>query len=564
MERIKTALIEELALAMADSRRVLLIEPSFEFLSRMAMKPVSELVIISKDADPDAAPGETPGGAPLRIRADWKERPRSKDLIVDTDNKAKKDEIERILKKAGLFLSQDRRKRPKALEFEQAVTTDLTGLFSYGKPTTLPGLSDTTEPVSGPTIYGFSREKMDIPAFSVRGPATDSSALEANNKQLALAHAQLGDMKTTVGQLQSETERLEAELKDLRKRVEDKEREHRLATDQSQNIKATHDALLKEHGELENEYESVRSELAEKRIECRRLAGANDRVNKIRKQMNAEVELLQRKLLNVDGPLAEFEQIDNERASLLTSYEKTLTTTGQIFKRLIPGQALPATPRPGVTGAQIKLIDAWLATAGRRAEQAYVRREEQAKALRSAKDKLKRLQKTATILRSSASKPAERVTDMPKAIPPEPLVVDDALSEQLAALGDALEAERKRREIAERIVADVRRSTEFALTDRTRLLTEINQQNQSLHSAQLARLIAEERVSQAQAELLERTKRLDEFEAMLLTHDQVQQLMTDAIEEAQDAKDEADHARRLAEENLRIMRIEFERLNNTP
>ena len=114
-------------------------------VERSRLKPVSELVIISKDADPDAAPGETPGGAPLRIRADWKERPRSKDLIVDTDNKAKKDEIERILKKAGLFLSQDRRKRPKALEFERAVTTDLTGLFSYGKPTTFPGLSYTSK-----------------------------------------------------------------------------------------------------------------------------------------------------------------------------------------------------------------------------------------------------------------------------------------------------------------------------------------------------------------------------------------------------------------------------------
>ena len=149
-------------------------------------------------------------------------------------------------------------------------------------------------------------------------------------------------------------------------------------------------------------------------------------------------------------------------------------------------------------------------------------------------------------------------------MPAEPLRVDDALKDQLNALSDALLAEQKRREVAERMVADIRRSTQFALTDRTRLLTEINQQNQTLHNAELARLIAEETMAQVQAELQERVKRLDEFEAMLSTHDQVQQLMTDAIEEAQDAKDEAEHARRLAEENLRIMRLEFERIKDKP
>ncbi|MEE2757645.1 MAG: hypothetical protein VYA30_13400 [Myxococcota bacterium] len=562
--RIKTALIEELALTLAASRRVLLIEPSFEFLSRMAMMPVAELVIISQDADPDAAPGETPGGAPLRIRADWKERPRSKDLIVDTANKAKKDEIERILKKAGLFLSQDRRKRPKALDVEQAIKTELTGLFSYGQPTTAPFLAENIEPTSGPVIYVFSRAQIEIPPFAVRGPAEDSSTLEATKQQLAEAQSALRDMQATVARLETEAERVDSEIEELRKKVEEKDRKHKLAAEETEKLKSANAVLMSEQSELENDYETIRSELAETRIECRRLSGAHEKINQVREQMNAEVELLQKKLLDIDGPKAELAQVDSDRTSLLVSYEKTLRTAGQIFKRLIPGQALPATPRPGVTAAQIKLIDAWLATAGRRAEQAYVRREEQTKVLRSTRDKLRRLKKTATILRSSASKPAERVTDIPRAMPAEPLRVDDALKDQLNALSDALLAEQKRREVAERMVADIRRSTQFALTDRTRLLTEINQQNQTLHNAELARLIAEETMAQVQAELQERVKRLDEFEAMLSTHDQVQQLMTDAIEEAQDAKDEAEHARRLAEENLRIMRLEFERIKDKP
>ena len=47
------------------------------------MSPVKELVILSPDADPDAPAGETGTGSPLRMRPDYRERPRSKDLIID-------------------------------------------------------------------------------------------------------------------------------------------------------------------------------------------------------------------------------------------------------------------------------------------------------------------------------------------------------------------------------------------------------------------------------------------------------------------------------------------------
>ena len=98
-------LLEELALGLSADARVLLVEPSFELLSRVAMANVKELVVINADADPDAPATTTPTGAPLRMRPDWKERPRSKDLIVDAAGGAPKLEIDRILKKAGAYLS---------------------------------------------------------------------------------------------------------------------------------------------------------------------------------------------------------------------------------------------------------------------------------------------------------------------------------------------------------------------------------------------------------------------------------------------------------------------------
>ena len=170
------------------------------------------------------------------------------------------------------------------------------------------------------------------------------------------------------------------------------------------------------------------------------------------------------------------------------------------------------------------------------------------------------MQKKLLILENDAKKPAERVTDMPRSIAPVAANKTNDASAQIEALTDALDAERRRREIAERVAQDIRDSAQFALDDRHRLLEEINQYAKRLHEAELKRVIAQENQILTDAELSERAQRIDEFEAMLLTHDQVQQLMSRAIEEAQDARDEADDARRLAEENLRIMRSEFERL----
>ena len=44
---------------------------------------------------------ETPTGAPLKLRSDWKERPRSKDLIIDLPGKMPVAEIEEDPKESG-------------------------------------------------------------------------------------------------------------------------------------------------------------------------------------------------------------------------------------------------------------------------------------------------------------------------------------------------------------------------------------------------------------------------------------------------------------------------------
>ena len=52
-------------------------------LTTLAVLDVKELVHLSPEADPDAPASQAPNGARLHLRPDWKERPRSKDLIID-------------------------------------------------------------------------------------------------------------------------------------------------------------------------------------------------------------------------------------------------------------------------------------------------------------------------------------------------------------------------------------------------------------------------------------------------------------------------------------------------
>ncbi|MGC6418300.1 MAG: hypothetical protein ACON3Z_14355 [Bradymonadia bacterium] len=559
MGTIQTQMVEELAVQLARGRRVLLVEPSFDFLSRVATQEVKELVVISKDVDPEGQRGETPTGAPLRLRPDWKERPRSKDLVVVPAGKTNWTEIDRLLKKAGIVLSPSPRRKTTAFPFITTIKTTVSASYRYDNS----GQSSPDLP-EGPSIFACSREAITIPPFAIDGPALAPGESGQKQAEIEAISSQLTATKAEQAKLEQKVASLEAEKSGLETALQTAQKKNSAQRGEIDKLTADKDQLTSDFQELENEYDQVRADLAEARVVSKRLRDVETRTDDIRQQMNAEIESLQQRLRELDGTGVDFERVHGERGVLLENFDRTLDRVGSLLKLVIGGQALPATPKAGTTDAQLLLVQAWLDTVDRRAHQAAERRTSTKQELRSLKDKLKRLQKKLLVLENDAKKPAERVTDMPRAIPPVPVLNSDDTTAQVEALTDALDAERRRREIAERVTQDVRQSTQFALDDRHRLLEEINQYARRLHEAELKRVIAEENQILTNAELSERALRINEFEAMLLTHDQVQQLMSRAIEEAQDARDEADDARRLAEENLRIMRSEFERLQSRP
>ena len=127
-------------------------------------------------------------------------------------------------------------------------------------------------------------------------------------------------------------------------------------------------------------------------------------------------------------------------------------------------------------------------------------------------------------------------------------------------MSKALEGERALRIAAEKRAEDLVGVAQTAVAQRF-----FNREIDALHTASRADVVeqiaTEEKVVRLEAEIDERELRLKELEAMLSTHDQLQNLMAEAVQAAEDARDDADNARRLADENLKVMRAEFDRLS---
>ena len=296
MGTIQTQMVEELAVQLARGRRVLLVEPSFDFLSRVATQEVKELVVISKDVDPEGQKGETPSGAPLRLRPDWKERPRSKDLVVVPAGKTNWAEIDRLVKKAGIVLSPSPRRKTAAFPFITTMQSTVSATYRY---------EDSEQPDSdlpeGPSIYACSREAVRIPQFAVIGPAfapeesgKKQEEIEALSAQLAAARADRTKYEQSIASLEAEKNALETTLQ-----IELKKNKTQQA--EMDRVTAAKDQLAAEFKELENEYDQVRADLAEARVVSKRLRDVENRTDGIRQQMNAEIESLQQRLREPDG-----------------------------------------------------------------------------------------------------------------------------------------------------------------------------------------------------------------------------------------------------------------------
>ena len=445
MSTLQDTLLHALASAMAPGQKVLLVQPSFDLLSLMAMSPVKELVILSPDADPDAPAGETGTGAPLRMRPDYRERPRSKDLIIDPDGHAPVEAIERLLKKQGVYISNQGNAVTDALPCTEELTATLYGIGTIGPAgnrLAIKTKSQTGDP--GPSVVAATRVPFEPGKVEFPIPLSGLNELEAAQVASETATTQIDEIQQRLEEAESALEvaqgTIEAQVAHLSEQtlaLEGAAAEAVKCSDQVSTLQA-------ELSELETEYDALRTELAEIRVATQRDARQVERNETTQRQLIDELESLRAEMIKLDGPAADLSEVIGERDTLRKMLRDLATAFHEVLSNVITGRRLPAPPVPGTEDSQARALTAWIEQVGNRAAVTSTRNAERESAIRSLRSQLTRAQRRAKLLEASTP-------------PSPPPTIEVQLAErptkevgpELEALQIALRAETLRRTAAE-------------------------------------------------------------------------------------------------------------------
>ncbi len=584
-------LVRAVSRAFADGRRVLLVGARFDALQMLAEADLRELVAVIPGADPDAPVGKTGLGAPLRLRPDFAERTNSKDLIVDPDGDAPAEDVLRILKRQGVYICGARGPALDAMAHVTALTARRAQALVAGKvPTravvldggetddlqiflgamhaviaapalvcTVPGApDDASEPAADPAIAAAladAQTRADEAQALLQGAMAQFSDMERRlaeaDTRLAEAEAARDAAMTAAEAMKARTDTVEAELAPLEARLAAAE----AARDAALAEVKGHAAAAAEHASLQADYDAVRAELAERRVADRRADAVRARFEAARAAMGAEVDALRARLLTVNEQATDREAVLAERDAVRRVLGMTLTAFEATLKALAPLHGAGAPP-PSSDG---DAIEAWLATAqeaARRASEGAVADRALWTAAVAERDALGRrareLGAALAVLQAEAQEAAAPA-------PPVTVSGDAAQAAQIAALQAALDAERALRVAEQQAAAEITASAEAALTDRAALRERLGEARRHAARAELGRAALEEASRRTREELALRTRRVTDLEGMLAAHEQMHRLLNAALLDAEERRDEAQAARRLADENLRVLRLEFER-----
>lgn len=529
-------LLRAIARTLAPGRKILVCGASFETLQLLASQDVSELVVVTPDADPDAPTGETVHGAPLRLRPDWAERPRSKDLIIDESGEAPADEVVRVLKKQGIYLSLRETDALAALPESMTLTTEMgTSLLLAAGPneTTVETLLDPQPRPAGPPLFAGGKVAPSIPATMVTLPGDDSGAAP-NPEVIVTLEAQLTEAAADAARAKAELTALQA------------------THDEAMTAAA---AVREELATLDAEYETLRDEVAKKRVDDRRVERIRTRYETAMQTLKAEVETLRLESRNLSE-----QHLDAETAAAArdAAEKETASLLGRLadgLARLLPPNTLPATPGPGRSAAQRAVLGAWLDAAMNAVDRQVVAAVREAEARAEANARIEDLERT---LRETQAQLAAQTPvslspiELPTALAPDA----DARVVELEA---ALSAERGLRTADLARLAHAQRTAASAVQARNEMLDLLDTSRQAERDAHLSAALALETSSRLEAELAERTRRETELEEMLSTHVAMESLLADAVQDAETDRREAESLRRLADENLRVLRAEYER-----
>ncbi len=489
-----------LARALADGRSVMVVGEPAEAVTLLAGATPKALIVVTPDADPDAPDGTTSRGAPFRLRADWRERSGSIGLMLDGDGFVPPEEATRLLGASGLYLTRTDGPTLEVLPHRHRVTV---------------------APVSGLMVAG-----------DVEGPALGPA-------QVAPAEATLFvGAKRPVPPLPGV-----ALLADAGRPLEPVPPSPPAGT----SVPEAEPSTAVDGAAIVDELDRCRDELARRRAEDRRADLLALRLGEERGRFLAEIEALERRLADLEGPHAEYEVAESGRRNAEDLLEFVL--------RGLSGLALPGTvpPPPATSGEPVRLwLSMHLRAVGDLASESAAREAalaESREALAAARIALE----AASERRPDAHPPptAPASAEASSCAPTETTARLDALESMLEAVQQLRLAERAE-------LARLRRFSEAA----ERRLAEANR-----HAEAARRLAAGEVLARAHLEetlhLTRTTLRGSEargraLESLAAEHGRMYGLLTEALAKALAEREAAQAERRLADESLRRLRRERE------
>ena len=534
-------LLLAVARSLADGGRVMLVGDSFETLQLLAEAEVKELVVLSEGADPEAPPGETATGAPFRVRPDWRERPNSKDLVVDPGGVAPLDEVARVLKKHGIYLSRGGPTHA-GLPHHAVLAAGVAEALVLGSGAHRPVVLGAPAP-DGPAVHLAGLSPITTPdVVALLSPEATGTRTAQLDAALADARAAVTEQAEALRAATTRAHAADAALAELA--VE----RARAAADASALSRA-----LADLAQLEAEFDAVRAELAERRVADRRLEAVTTRFDTARTEMGAEVDRLRHELQAV-GATAE------DEAELVVARDAARDAAGRVVAALdglVRRQMADWEAEIPPSGASEAVLGAWLD-----AVQAAVERVDEARAVQGAalSEAQRRLEFTERRARELAE--ALGVLEGDRAAPPAPSPLPAPLAdadERVRRLEATLAAERALRADERAEIEALGAAAERALGAHAEVAFALRTARREAATARLGRAAAEDASARLEAETALRDARVADLEAMLHDQNRMQGLLAEALEAAESAREQADHQRRLADENLRLLRTEFER-----
>ncbi len=538
---------------LADAKRVLMVGNDFELLQSLAMTPLSELVIYDRESDPNAPKAETPLGAPLRFRPDWQERPRSKDLVIDLAGSMPKAELERLLKKAGLYVTAKKR-RLSDFDCQPLVGRRLAAghLGSLDVAPTLDwhveGGSESNE---ASVAWVFGRKTTQLPSLVSIGDVevgrsdTDQALIESLETKVAnqakivnVQEEQLHEHEATNRANAAHEKKMEADLKQ--------------AVNAQAALEKTVSDLKQDNLALEQENDLLSARAATLQAEENRFSRLESRFSQYQKESQLELETLQTELRNIAAPAHDLEHLASERDDAKQTLAHLVSAINVLFQNGLAQKKTPKLPPldVGTNEAPLKL---WLARMEALLTDQQGRIKEQATEVKSLKAELRKAQRSASRSSNKGIPSVKQTKTIQIDLTTASRDTSESKLEALLALEQSLRADAEAR-----LSLTVRRTEVMAkLYDEVQ--TDLSQMSEAVYEEKSLRVSAEADRELLKQELAVKHDELEERGRILDTYASLQGLLSDSLSQAEEARLEAEDARRLADENLRILRDEFER-----